>query len=328
MILLLATRYRVYVAWLLFIAADVSFALTAQAAEGGYRVLYRAPAGLYTCAPVPPSKSNGPAPAWEPGRPATAVKSGTSPRPAPKAISPSPAHARVGGPNQPEMGSFKSVNMSNMVNLFTGNFSYNIPLLDVGGYPVNLYYDGEVGLEQDASWVGLGWNINPGSISRNMRGIPDDFDGTDTLVQTTNLKPDVTFGVRTSADLEGTGVKVLPPSLDLSVGVSWNNYLGMALDLGVKGGVGFSVADKVLSEKASLSLGASLGGDLSSRSGLTLSPSVSLTASYFSNDRLFTLGPSLATSYNSREGIKSLQISEQASANLHSAQNGAWPWSE
>ena len=215
-----------------------------------------------------------------------------------------------------------------MVNLFTGNFSYNIPLLDVGGYPVNLYYDGEVGLEQDASWVGLGWNINPGSISRNMRGIPDDFDGTDTLVQTTNLKPDVTFGVRTSADLEGTGVKVLPPSLDLSVGVSWNNYLGMALDLGVKGGVGFSVADKVLSEKASLSLGASLGGDLSSRSGLTLSPSVSLTASYFSNDRLFTLGPSLATSYNSREGIKSLQISEQASANLHSAQNGAWPWSE
>ena len=27
-----------------------------------------------------------------------------------------------------------------MVDLFTGDFSYNIPLLDVGGYPVNLFY--------------------------------------------------------------------------------------------------------------------------------------------------------------------------------------------
>ena len=37
-----------------------------------------------------------------------------------------------------------------MVNLFSGNFSYNIPLLDVGGYPVNLYYNGEIGVEQEA----------------------------------------------------------------------------------------------------------------------------------------------------------------------------------
>ena len=321
MILLLATRYRVYVAWLLFIAADVSFALTARAGEGGCRVLYRAPAGMSSRMPVLPSISNGPIPAWEPGRPATARKVGSSPRLAPKAISSSPAHLRVGGPNQPEMGSFKSVNMSNMVNLFTGNFSYNIPLLDVGGYPVNLYYDGEVGLEQDASWVGLGWNINPGSISRNMRGIPDDFDGTDTLVQTTNLKPDITFGVTTSADLEGIGIKVLPASLGLSTGVSWNSYLGLALDLGVKGGVNFKVADKVLSEKGSLSLGASLGGNLSSRSGLTLSPNVSLTSKLFQNDRQFTLGAALSTSYNSREGIKSLQITDQASANVHLAED-------
>src|SRR5687768_9784602 len=33
-----------------------------------------------------------------------------------------------GGPTQPEMSSFKSVSASNMVDLFSGDFSYNIPL--------------------------------------------------------------------------------------------------------------------------------------------------------------------------------------------------------
>jgi len=48
----------------------------------------------------------------------------------------------IGGPSQPEMSSFKSVGVDNMVNLFTGDFSYNIPLLDVGGYTVNIFYGG------------------------------------------------------------------------------------------------------------------------------------------------------------------------------------------
>ena len=34
------------------------------------------------------------------------------------------------GPSQPEMATFKSVSADNMVNLFTGDFSYNIPLLE------------------------------------------------------------------------------------------------------------------------------------------------------------------------------------------------------
>lgn len=50
--------------------------------------------------------------------------------------------AMTAGPGQPEMSSFKSVNADNTVDLFTGDFSYNIPLLDVGGYPVNIYYQG------------------------------------------------------------------------------------------------------------------------------------------------------------------------------------------
>ncbi|MBL7729082.1 MAG: hypothetical protein JNM68_15405, partial [Dinghuibacter sp.] len=46
------------------------------------------------------------------------------------------------GPGQPEMQAFKAVGANDMVDLFTGDFSYNIPLLDVGGYPVNLSYNG------------------------------------------------------------------------------------------------------------------------------------------------------------------------------------------
>ena len=113
----------------------------------------------------------------------------------------------IGGPSQPEMSAFKSAGTDNLVNLFTGDFSYNIPLLDVGGYPVNIFYDGGIGLEQEASWVGLGWNINPGNVNRNMRGIPDDFNGEDLLTQKQNVKPNTTWGVTLGADFELVGIK-------------------------------------------------------------------------------------------------------------------------
>src|ERR1700751_6117164 len=90
---------------------------------------------------------------------------------------PSQAHALTTGPSQPEMQSFTPVGTSDMLNVFTGDFSYNIPLLDVDGYPINISYSSGVGMDQEATWVGLGWNINPGAINRSMRGIPDDFDG-------------------------------------------------------------------------------------------------------------------------------------------------------
>src|SRR5258708_526926 len=90
-----------------------------------------------------------------------------------------------GGPTQPEMQAFQSVNANNMVDLFSGDFSYNIPLMDVGGYPVNISYRSGISMDQEASWVGLGWNVNPGTITRNMRGLPDDFNGNDSIKKTT-----------------------------------------------------------------------------------------------------------------------------------------------
>lgn len=70
-------------------------------------------------------------------------------------VSPSIALALTHGDLQPEFRTFEPANSSEMVDLFTGDFKYNIPLMDVDGYPVNLAYHAGVNMETDASWVGL-----------------------------------------------------------------------------------------------------------------------------------------------------------------------------
>ena len=88
---------------------------------------------------------------------------------------PSAALALTSGPTQPETRGFTPASSTDLVNPFSGDFSYNIPLMSVGNYPINLSYHSGIGMDQEASWVGLGWNINPGVINRTVRGLPDDF---------------------------------------------------------------------------------------------------------------------------------------------------------
>ncbi|UGU18128.1 hypothetical protein LS482_09635 [Sinomicrobium kalidii] len=87
------------------------------------------------------------------------------------------------GPTAPEATGFEPVDATDMVNLVTGDFSYVLPLLNVpspeGGYPVALSYHGGIALDQEASWVGLGWNVNPGAINRGVNGYPDDWGKTE-----------------------------------------------------------------------------------------------------------------------------------------------------
>ncbi|MCP9751011.1 hypothetical protein [Ferruginibacter sp. HRS2-29] len=215
----------------------------------------------------------------------------------------------IGGPSAPEASTFKAVGSDNLVNLFTGDFSYSIPLLDVGGYPVNLFYNGGITMEQEASWVGLGWNINPGTVSRNMRGVPDDFDGTDMLVTHQNTKPNRTYGGEVSVDGELLGFK--KPKASVSLGFSYNNYLGPELTLGAGISAALVTFDNLKFEKSStdslgLSLQASVNAKLSSRSGLTLAPSLNLATKLLGGKIQNGIG--LSTSYNSRSGISALNI--------------------
>src|SRR5690242_10733206 len=136
------------------------------------------------------------------------------------------------GPTQPEMQAFQSVNSNNMVDLFSGDFSYNIPLLDVGGYPVNIAYRSGVGMDDDASWVGLGWNINPGSITRNMRGLPDDFNGgADTVKKVAHIKDNITFGATVGFNTELVGLPIM--SVGSSMGIFHSTYNGWGVEAGL-----------------------------------------------------------------------------------------------
>ena len=86
--------------------------------------------------------------------------------------------ALQGGPTQPDYAQFEPSGMQDMVSLQSGDFSYQIPLSDIpspyGNYPLSLSYHAGISPQQEATWVGLGWSLNPGSINRDVRGVPDD----------------------------------------------------------------------------------------------------------------------------------------------------------
>ena len=92
-------------------------------------------------------------------------------------------NAQNTGPAAPETMSFEPVDATDMVNLVTGDFAFSLPLLEVpgpeGGYPLSLSYNAGIGINQEASWVGLGWNVNPGGLTRKAFVYPDDIDSLD-----------------------------------------------------------------------------------------------------------------------------------------------------
>lgn len=209
-----------------------------------------------------------------------------------------------GGPTQPEMQAFQSVNSNNMVDLFTGDFNYNIPLMDVGGYPVNIAYRSGISMDQEASWVGLGWNINPGTVTRNMRGLPDDFNGaTDSITKTTSIKENKTVGVTTGADIELTG---LPLNLGVSFGVFNNTYRGWGMESGLNASIRAGN-----SSKGSLSGGLGISITNNTQNGVTIQPSLSvgIQSNEAKDEGGLSGSLSLSGSYNSRAGLKSLNFS-------------------
>ncbi len=99
------------------------------------------------------------------------------------------------GPAQPEFTSFESPGSTDMVNLTTGDMTYNIPIMDVPGsersFSLPLTYRAGIRLEQEASWVGLGWSLNPGAIARSLNNYPDDASS---QLYTSTFKKDVDRG--------------------------------------------------------------------------------------------------------------------------------------
>ncbi len=140
-----------------------------------------------------------------------------------------------GGPDQPEVQSFTPIGTTDMVDPFTGDFSYNIPLMDVDGYPINMAYSAGVTMDQESSWIGLGWNLNPGVVNRSMRGLPDDFNGQDSVKKNMNLKENIHITPNLSNYYEIFGLSTNQNLLD-HVSLSYDNYKGLMASIV---GVGF-----------------------------------------------------------------------------------------
>lgn len=187
-------------------------------------------------------------------------------------VQPSNLFALTSGPSQPEFNAFTPIGTSDMVNLSTGDFNYNIPIMDVGGYPLNLAYDSGVTMDQEASWVGLGWNLNVGQINRQVRGIPDDFKG-DEMTYENNLKPNVTVGISAQVSGQIFGletedyVKEYKGGLNLGMGIQYNNYSGISFKPSY--GLSYNLSDNItvgMNVQTSATEGATISPNISAKS--------------------------------------------------------------
>lgn len=213
--------------------------------------------------------------------------------------------ALTSGPKQPEFNAFTPISTSDMVDLTSGDFNYNIPIMDVGGYPLNLAYNSGVTMDQESSWVGLGWNLNVGQIERQVRGMPDDFKG-DEMRYENKLKDNITVG--TNFNVHGAIFgHDQPVSPSFGIGVQYNNYEGITFKPSY--GISFALSDQV-------SVGANFSSSVGE--GASVSPEVTLTGKEKCQGNTDTkLNMGFGVDYNSRKGLESFSASVGSSSRTY-----------
>ncbi|UIR54610.1 hypothetical protein LZQ00_10020 [Sphingobacterium sp. SRCM116780] len=231
-------------------------------------------------------------------------------------FSPLTAWALTSGPISPDASSFEPVDTSTMVNPLTGDFVYNVPLMEVpgpeGSYPLSLSYHAGINPEQESSWVGLGWTLNPGSITRSVSGFPDDW------ANTLSSRRDYWAGGVTNVTSVGVNIPVINVSADVTVvkdtykglGVGWNVAYGYGISdvVQAKIGIGSNPYSSGFSVTGGLSAGAlSLMGSVGENSNVGISISTPfnlLGASLSTQGSGFSFSPAVKTDLsNSKEGI-------------------------
>ncbi|RKR09062.1 hypothetical protein C8C82_0960 [Flavobacterium sp. 81] len=215
-------------------------------------------------------------------------------------VQPMQIYALTGGPSQPEFEAFTPIGTSDMVDLASGDFNYNIPIMDVGGYPLNLAYSSNVTMDQEASWVGLGWDLSVGQISRQVRGLPDDFNG-DEMIYENSMKPNITVGANTNVFVAGFGFSEAKASIGM--GIKYNSYDGFGAS--VNGGLSFQIADNL---RVGMDLESSASEGVSVRPSASYSKKIGTVGSGNHN-----LGANVGVSYNSRKGLESTTMSSSIS---------------
>ena len=226
----------------------------------------------------------------------------------------------IAQPSSPEVSAFTPIGQTEMVDLATGDFSYNIPLMEIGGYPINLGYNAGAQMDQEASMVGLGWTLNAGAITRTMRGLPDDFKG-DEIVTTTSMLPDTTKSVNLGMSYELFGhkppegmiekIKAFTNSTELkgatgiSLGVEYNNKTGYSFMWSVSPELNISRTG-IFTNGSQYDLGLNLSKNSSSPSASTsISPRASIRSNTFPELNIGTTASTL-------QGITSLSFSSSS----------------
>ncbi len=154
------------------------------------------------------------------------------------------------GPNAPEAASFEPLDVTDVVNLVTGDFSYTIPAINVpgpnGGYPLTLSYHSGIAMDQESSWVGLGWSLNAGAINRNVNGYPDDWN---------NVKAyEYYWNKGETLSQHSVDVSIPIYGITIGLGTSWGSLRGFSGSVGLGvGPVNFNVG----SDGASIGVGVS-----------------------------------------------------------------------
>jgi hypothetical protein len=140
-------------------------------------------------------------------------------------------YASNNGPNSPEASGFESVNATDMVNLTSGDMSYVLPLMNVGGMPVSLSYHGGIPLDLESTWTGLGWNLNTGAINRGLNATPDDWNGGNSLDFIRYQDTETTYTVNV-----GVGICT---AAEVGIGASWGSNKSLSgsvfANVGIKG---------------------------------------------------------------------------------------------
>ncbi|MEW7291257.1 hypothetical protein [Aquimarina sp. 2304DJ70-9] len=221
--------------------------------------------------------------------------------------------ANNNGPTAPEAASFEPVDATDMVNLLTGDMSYVLPILNVpspeGGYPLALSYHAGIANDQEASWVGLGWNLNPGAINRRLNKVPDDWYKARTYNilssgVNTNYRGSVSINVGTDKIGGSIGLYV-----NLSENRAFNGETEYRTDVGVTGGLGIGGKDSPFSINGSLGtdgISAGLGfTGLSKGSGANaistatgFNVNASLSQSFINGSTSFSVSSSFGTGFS------------------------------
>jgi YD repeat-containing protein len=210
------------------------------------------------------------------------------------------ATAQTAGPTAPEYSSFEPIDISQMVNPLSGDFTYVLPIMEVpgpeGGYPIVISYHAGIKPNVEASWVGTGWSLNTGAVNRLVNGFPDDQWSVNRYVY------DYWEGGQSGSFHLGVGYMGASVGLDFA----WDTYQGFGVGGSV--GYGFKIGDGPFGVGATIgvspygdpyaSLGVSVSSGKAGEEGLGASASLGISTNFKS----VSVGAGASISYSKEPG--------------------------